>query len=125
LYWAEDPYPLIGANFYRLKMVDKDGAFAYSSTIRVEKIAAGEGTLRVWPNPVNGGQLMIAYPDAGRRLEVTLTDAGGRVLGAARGTLQQVNNQLQQQVARLPAGLYHLVLTDGSLRQSSKIVVAR
>lgn len=126
LYWAEDAYPQIGANFYRLKMVDKDGAFAYSSTIRVDKSAAAdEGVLKVWPNPVSGGQLRIQYPDAGRRLEVTLTDAGGRVVGAARGTLQHVNNQLQQQVAQLPAGLYHLVLTEGSMRQSSKIVVAR
>ena len=47
-----DEAPLPGANFYRLKQMDLDGAFDFSPTIIVEADLA-EGAVSVFPNPVD------------------------------------------------------------------------
>ena len=47
-----DEAPLPGANFYRLKQMDFDGAFDFSPTVIAEADLA-EGAVSVFPNPVD------------------------------------------------------------------------
>lgn len=44
-----DRSPPAGVAFYRLRMVDSDGAQAYSPTVAIDRT---ENTVRIWPNPV-------------------------------------------------------------------------
>ena len=48
-YTFEDNQPNSGDNLYRLRMVDKDGSFAYS---RIQSVQFDEDDLSVYPNPV-------------------------------------------------------------------------
>lgn len=47
-----DPAPLTGPNFYRLKMVDMDGSYEYSSTLLIRFDNATGSAVIVNPNPV-------------------------------------------------------------------------
>ena len=47
-----DAAPLAGFNYYRLKMIDKDDTFSYS-TIKAVKFEGGTDALAVYPNPVS------------------------------------------------------------------------
>jgi hypothetical protein len=49
-YSYTDEQPMVGENLYRLKMVDADGSFSYSTLISVQFEG---GQLSVYPNPVS------------------------------------------------------------------------
>lgn len=50
MYVFEDQHPIIGDNFYRLKIIDLDGSFNYSN-IRRMRVKSGETIVTVYPNP--------------------------------------------------------------------------
>jgi len=49
-YSIEDSDPIIGDNYYRLKIVDLDGSYNYSNIRRV-RVKSGETVVSVYPNP--------------------------------------------------------------------------
>jgi hypothetical protein len=111
-----DKAPLSGVNLYRLKMVDKDNTFAYSS-IREVKFSDGPA-IATYPNPVSDKLLVNSYAKV---KEVSVKNASGV-------------NVLQQQkisdngidVSRLVPGIYLVTLTlfDGTI-STHKVAVTR
>ena len=51
-YNYEHTTPSTGINYYRLRQVDYDGTFEYSSMVTVEMKGKGFATYRIFPNPV-------------------------------------------------------------------------
>jgi len=91
--------------FYRLKMVDTDGAFTYSHQI-VVKQKKHDFILDVFPNPATHHiQLSYAATD---KTDATLQiiDAHGRILKHQKWNLQVGNNSTNMPVNDLPAGVY-------------------
>lgn len=78
---------------YRLRIVDKDGAFSYSD-IRSIRNNAQKMDVFVYPNPCNG-YFAIAVPADAGLYDVILTDIAGRTLKSMNGLssqLLQMNN---------------------------------
>ncbi|MCE7044215.1 CshA/CshB family fibrillar adhesin-related protein [Dyadobacter sp. CY312] len=108
--------PSNGENLYRLKMIDKDGSFAYSRIRSVKFEQALE--LTAYPNPVRE-KLLIKNYDIIK--EVTLYNISGLVVYSGMPVFAQGID-----VSRLSAGLYHLKITLSDGTQSvQKIVIAR
>ncbi len=63
-------------NYYRLRMVDKDGRVAYSKIIALERNSAPSNTL-VFPNPASGNELNIKTDDGKEVLEIHLIHQTG------------------------------------------------
>lgn len=56
-----DKSPASGKNYYRLKQMDYDGRFVYSS-ILMEEMSLG--SLEIYPNPVNGQIVNLQFPSS-------------------------------------------------------------
>jgi hypothetical protein len=76
-----------GASYYRLKMVDTDGTFAYSRIVTITSLN-GKDLHRIYPNPSQGHSLYInsntpiesykVYDAAGREIKVELVNRGDK-----------------------------------------------
>lgn len=53
-YRFSDKQPFDGMNFYRLRIVDKDGSFKYSSIVAAKTGALSNSIISIAPNPVKG-----------------------------------------------------------------------
>ncbi|GLU56687.1 T9SS type A sorting domain-containing protein [Dyadobacter frigoris] len=109
--------PFDGNNYYRLKMVDNDETFAFSSITNVE---FENIRLEIYPNPV-ADRLTINMSNWGSVNNIRLMNLyGNTVYDSGKIPLPSVN------VANLKQGIYIMKIgkTDGSWA-SQKIVVAR
>lgn len=79
-YRYEDVQPLDKNNYYRLKMLDQDGKFTYSSVILLKRYGTGS-TLTVFPNPTTQSvQIMMSRASANENITAQLVDMSGKVL---------------------------------------------
>ncbi|HSK11950.1 MAG TPA: S8 family serine peptidase, partial [Phnomibacter sp.] len=74
-----------GKNYYRLKMVDKDGTFRYSNVVMID----GNGRIlmtRVQPNPTaRGGQALLVIGNADRGpADIVVSNVAGQVMRSYR-----------------------------------------
>ncbi len=107
-YQFPDPLPVNGIAYYRIRQVDLDGAFSYSSIVSVR--AAGGIALRAYPNPTREAvtvELDPAY--AGSRV---------RLVSIAGVVLQEIT--VKEPVFSIPldgypAGMYLLHTADGKV----------
>jgi hypothetical protein len=99
--------------YYRLRVVDLDGSFAYSNIVHLEQ-APSAGNLAVYPNPSNG-QFTVQLPTDESAM-LTLYDLNGRTIWQRKATSEV-------SVASLPDGVYLLSATTASNRWAKRIVV--
>ena len=108
-----DAQPKEGYNFYRLKMIDKNGDFKYSEIVKVtinNKIAG----IKVVPNPVTNHELGLQLQNlATGTFEIRLIDAGGQKVFSA--LLENSGNTVIKKI-QLPnwitGGIYRVQVTD-------------
>ena len=106
--------------YYRLKMVNQDGSFAYSKNIPVNASLAGSPALRVFPNPVVNSA-MISHPQADANASLKVTDLNGRVL--QNYPLQQGATQTTVTLNKLMSGTYLLVYRDAAGKVASTRII--
>ncbi len=103
-----DSEPLDGENLYRLKMIDRDGTFAYS---RIESLTFEGLTASFHPNPV-ADKLVITAGDFSKVKNVQIYDASGKtVYKSSAAPIAEIN------VQNLSAGLYvvQVLRTNGTV----------
>lgn len=103
--------------FYRLKIVDDNGRFAYSATIAVTP-KNKQGVL-VYPTVVENGVLQLALAQPFSSLQVL--DANGRRVYAT--SLSQQLGTVRITLPSLSAGIYSVVLRSADAVAVEKIVV--
>jgi|GEM_PF-2102040 len=102
--------PQAGSNFYRLRMVDNDGAFEFSP-IRQVFLNNEDADFTILPNPTSGPLLLTSrHLDKYKTgLTYQLTDNTGKLLRTEKITGEKTNFDLSNE----PAGAYYLnILTD-------------
>jgi fibronectin-binding autotransporter adhesin len=115
-YTFRDDNPLHDLNYYRLRQMDVDGKTVFSNIVQVNFYADEQDNVRVFPNPVSDGQLIVFLPESmEENTTAALYDLSGRFL---------LVNQLQYgynsvDMSRFEAGQY--LLKIGGLMK--KIVV--
>ncbi|MGG7663623.1 T9SS type A sorting domain-containing protein [Dyadobacter sp. BHUBP1] len=118
-YATVDDSPMGGNNFYRLKMVDKDGTFAFSQIKRVEFDLKTGYTL--FPNPVSDKLNFKSTEDWNSVSSIKIYNAqGGEVYTSPSVPAKEVN------VKNLPSGTYVVKLSRKNGQSSGyRIVIAR
>ncbi|MCE7043740.1 CshA/CshB family fibrillar adhesin-related protein [Dyadobacter sp. CY312] len=115
-YFFNDNNPLKGSNLYRLKMVDRDGSFAYS---RIRELSFTDGVMvSVYPNPVSD-VLNVSEKTGDTLNETVLFNLNGRKVFQSSSVGDQKIN-----VRGLTPGMYILKTTQTSGTVSSyKIII--
>lgn len=121
-YTAQDP--VVAGNYeyyYRLKTIDMDGSFTYSSVVFLR--APLQTRLAVLNNPFRD-QIRLQYSAAGNQsLSVLLYNAAGALLKKQEYQLTAGSGIYSvEAVGLLPAGLYYLHTRCGDYRQQFKIM---
>ena len=107
----------IGTLFYRIKQVDADGKFIYSTTVLLRSKNNGIG-IAVYPNPANTS-LIIATTNVNANTVITLLDAIGRKIYSTTATV----NNIQINTSALPNGCYVIRCSNANEVFTQKIMV--
>ncbi len=100
-----DEQPLAGTNYYRLKILDKDGSQSFSGVVRLVNDLV---QFSVMPNPF-ADKLLITLQEGNYLLK--LTDQLGKTI-AARTVKSSARQNIQWATTRLKAGTYYVVVYD-------------
>ena len=118
-YNASDTKPVTGINFYRIKQVDHDGRFTYSTILKIEVAKDGTSFI-VHPNPAND-ILNYELLNSGNEVNILF-----KLYSTECKLLKQlhVNNKYGSfSVKDLPAGIYLLTITNNMGKVENKRIV--
>lgn len=78
-YYVIDPSPVNGYNYYRIKQVDRDGTFAWFSTIVLDNKRERQRGLVAFPNPLlPNATLFVTLPEPGTPDRITMVNVHGQ-----------------------------------------------
>ncbi len=99
------------ANFYRLKIIDKDGRFKYSHVVELSTTA--KGFFEIYPNPLNTDLLTVKIPAVYHTadLQISVSNAIGQKLYDQKSTINNSGTSTLS-LNKLPAGIYLLEIRN-------------
>ncbi|MEI2710593.1 MAG: T9SS type A sorting domain-containing protein [Chitinophagaceae bacterium] len=108
-----------GINYYRIKSVDKDGAYKYSIIKSISHNANGKVEYSIYPNPAKN-ELVIKNLVGTN--DISLVDATGKVVLRQNNV---TNGLIALNIASLPNGFYTILINDGTETKSLRVVVGK
>ncbi len=107
--------PINGANYYRLKQIDQNGAFKYSE-VRVVKFSGGAVTFEIFPNPVKD---KVFITSSGKIQKVSVINESGKLIVEATNFISGQSIDL----TKYAAGVYLFRITDEAGNTETKKIV--
>lgn len=107
-YQFTDNYPMPTANYYRLKMVDKDGQYAYSQVRLLSNTKNHFSS--VYPNPAKDNLYIQTESAEKASVYIVVMSLDGKVLLEKMITTNKGSNNHILSISRLPKGSYFLRL---------------
>ncbi len=74
-------------NFYRLKMIDKDGKFTYSPVRSIDNRSSFYVTIQ--PNPSKNDFTMLFHGESNTPVQIRITDVNGKIVGLLKSNVAQ------------------------------------
>lgn len=110
-----------GMNYYRLKIINRNGSIEYTE-IRSLNFGAGNKKIRLFPNPV-ANQLTVILPEelVREHVQVIITNASGKVI---MKTTSRNNTEIQLNCTGLLPGIYFVTFSGESVTVTEKITKA-
>jgi hypothetical protein len=106
--------------FYRLKMVDLDGTFAYSKIIALNAENSENSIGQIYPNPSNGeAKVSITTSESGNWTMKTF-DITGKLLSKETISLQKGVNEVE--LKKLYTGMNYIQVSDGKTTEVRKVL---
>lgn len=104
-YSADDNTLSDGINYYRIKVINNDGRYAYSSIITLA-LKGNTDAIKIFPNPVKD-RLFIWVPAQTKVNKLVIIDAIGKKIMEKTG-LSNATNVSDIEVSKLPRGVYSI-----------------
>ena len=106
--------------FYRLRMIDNDGTFKYSTVVSIT-LPFITNKITVSPNPViNETRVLLTSPESGM-VNWKLVDNTGRVTLRGSAQVTKGANNFNINMSKLPAGTYYLTVDGSGNEQQLKV----
>jgi hypothetical protein len=118
-----DFYPNLGANYYRLKMVDQDASFSYSpvAVVSFDELSSSDCVASLYPNPVMGDKI---YLQTSQKAPIRYQISNVLAEVVQQGSLEG-KQPFALDVSGLSAGVYFLHYRCGDQAQSLKFVILK
>ncbi len=113
-YRYTDHQPVIGNNYYRLKMVDKNGAFTYSLVRLVE--FDNNTIIRLYPNPFHTNLKVEVFKNNSRKNILSVYTIHGRLL-----LQREFTGAVDVSFQGMAAGTYIVLVNDGEQAKAFKV----
>ena len=113
-YTLVDSKPFSDNTFYRLKMVDKDGGFKYSTIVKVKTPKKPVLISKIFPNPTSGKLNFQVISDGRKMLTVEAFDLLGKKIAIYNMQVEQGMNEKPVFVSSLAAGTYFIQVKDAA-----------
>ncbi len=112
-YSLKDAKPVNGINYYRLKMIDKDGQFSYSAIRSITEVASFG--VSIYPNPVQNNLSLNFNSANAMTVQVSVVDNGGKVVATQQMAVVAGISTQSINVGGMSSGTYYvrLVNADG------------
>jgi hypothetical protein len=121
-YEATDPDPA-ALTYYRLRMVDLDGSYAYSPTVSVARRGASAlSSLTAFPVPTADRVTLQFTATDEEPLRARLTDPLGRSVREFTVPVRPGTNTFPLDMGSLPAATYQLTLSNGRAVRTLRLV---
>ncbi len=109
--------------FYRLKMIDIDGAYSYSQIIKLKRDkSAKDGLITIAPNPFSDKIVLLYESTQQDEVRISLTDSKGSLMKQMSFQVEAGVNQLYVNGASLAAGVYFVTIKDRSKIVTRKVI---
>ena len=118
-----DDSPLLGLNYYRVKIIDANGKVSYGNTIALLNVVKGFEVINVAPNPVTSNGLFKLNVSSAKAevLRLIITDIQGRVVERKQINIMRGYNAISMNISKLAAGTYNLQVSS-SIGDKSKVL---
>lgn len=123
-YSAYDAKPFAGVNYYRIKQVDIDGKYKYSSMVTVN-VAVDGVTATVLTNPIVTEISIDFFSSTRQTVSLSLFDMAGKLVGADRLIIPKGDSRRSfAKVRNLQKGTYIIDIRDqnGTLIYNGKLI---
>lgn len=121
-YHFTDYFPDNGNNFYRLKMVDKDGKFAYSKVVSVNMKKNNEAALALSPAYTNNNQVKMNINSATtQQAIVMISDANGKTIYRSPVALNKGVNNFNTPLT-LATGIYYVKIATAKEKITTSFI---
>ncbi|MBC7721622.1 MAG: T9SS type A sorting domain-containing protein, partial [Pedobacter sp.] len=113
-----------GTSFYRIKAIDKDGTFQYSTVVSINSTNA-TASVQVYPNPVNNGNLNVQLSNLNKgNYSISVYNTIGQIIYTKNIVCNNLNTVLSIALpTSVKAGTYNLKITDGTTSITKTISV--
>ncbi len=120
-YTFTDNQPLISMNYYRIKQVDKEGGYKYSS-IREVDINAIVKRWNLYPNPAENSTALYAMNNYDKAY-ISVSDLNGRTVYRYTANNIMAGQSINIPVYQLSKGVYVIKIITGQNTDTQKLVV--
>jgi hypothetical protein len=117
-YQLSDLLPLKAINYYRLKIIYKDGTFEYSAVKSVNN--SGSFDVSIYPNPVRNSLSVKINSEKKTDISIKITGIDGKIIQSIKYSAPAGSAIKNINVSTMSKGTYFLLLSSGSERAGIK-----
>lgn len=94
--------------YYRLKIVDRDGSYSYSSIVLITVPDILITIINIFPNPTRGEATVSISSPKEQKIQWQLVDQAGRVINNQSTVVRKGSNNIPVSLQSLPSGTYFI-----------------
>jgi hypothetical protein len=122
-YSTIDKSPKVGVNYYRLKQIDVDGRFTYSSIVSVKFDKEDIASFTFYPNPAKEMLRINVGLIENETATIKLMNSLGQTVASKTINKSASTSVISFDISTIAKGNYYLELKNGTTRSVEKVVI--